>query len=216
MAKAKLSDNHGNSVEFQFNPETISFTKAADWRGTPSRSSSEAPVRQFVSTKPLELSLKMVLDDATSTGASVAERVNQLLAWTNPATDTNPPEPHALEFRWGDLQFGSTRIFGCSCDSVAVEYTLFTSEGRPSRANATVKLVGLAPEAPGQNPTSGALRPMRSQALLPGDDLAVLAHRNYGDTRHWRTVAELNGIDNPFRLPVGRELVLPMRLELDQ
>ena len=216
MQKARLVDGAGTIVDFQFNPETISFTKSADWSEDTSQSNTDAPIRQFVGTKPLELSLKLVLDDATGNGPSVSERVNRLLSWTNPGDDSDRPQPRELKFEWGDLQIGLNRFFQCHCQSVAVEYTLFTTQGRPTRANATVKLVGLPTRKFGQNPTSGALRPLRSQALMPGDDLAVLAHRHYGTTRHWRALAELNGIDNPFRLPTGRELVMPLRLDDDR
>jgi hypothetical protein len=216
MERALLRDEQGNTVGFQFNPETISFTKAAQWSESTSRSSSQAPPRQFVGTKAIELGLKMLLDEASSTGETVEQRVNQLLGWMNPAEGSNPPAPHALTFKWGELKIGIDPAFECYLDSVAVEYTMFTTTGLPTRANATVKLVALPTPTGGQNPTSGALRPMRSQQLLPGDDLAVLAHRHYGDTRHWRAVAELNGIDNPFRLPTGQELVLPLQMELDE
>ena len=215
MQKARLVDDAGDDVQFQFNPETISFTKSAEWSEDASQSNSDAPVRQFIGTKPLELSLQMILDDATSTGPGVAERVNRLLSWTNPAEGSDPPQPRGLKFEWGDLQIGLNRFFQCHCQSVAVEYTLFTTDGAPTRAKATVKLVGLPTRKLGQNPTSGGVAPLRSETLLPGDDLAVLAHRHYGATGRWRELAEINHIDNPFRLPVGRELVLPLRLGLD-
>jgi hypothetical protein len=215
MQKAKLKDAAGASVDFQFNPDTISFTKSAEWKEDTSQSNADAPIRQFIGTKPLELSLKMILDDATSTGPSVAERINLLLSWTNPVEGTGTPRPHDLQFEWGELKLGLNTFFQCHCQSVAVEYTLFTTEGMPTRANATVKLVGLPTKKLGTNPTSGAIQPLRSQALLPGDDLAVLAHRHYGSTKRWRALAEINGIDNPFRLPVGRELVLPLRLDVE-
>jgi hypothetical protein len=212
MQRAKVVDDQNATVEFQFNPETIGFTKAAEWKEDATQSNADAPVRQFIGTKPLELNLKMVLDDATSTGSTVAQRVNQLLAWTNPVPNSSPPRPHNLRFEWGQLQIGLNKFFQCHCQSVAVEYLLFTTEGTPTRATATVKLVGLPTKVAGQNPTSGALRPLRSETLLPGDDLAVLSHRQYGSTRHWRALAELNGIDNPFRPPIGRELVLPLEV----
>lgn len=215
MQKAKISDDKGKSVAFQFNPETVSFTKAAEWSETPSKSSADAPIRQFIGTKPLELSLKMVLDDTEGKADSVATRINQLLSWTNPGDDSDKPEPHQLKFEWGTLQIGLNKLFNCHCESVSVEYTLFKEDGTPLRAIATVKLKGLPTRSYGQNPTSGAIQPVKSHLLMRGDEIPVITQREYGATRRWREVADHNQIDNPFRLPLGRELVLPKRSALD-
>jgi nucleoid-associated protein YgaU len=214
LQKARIVEEPtGPEVAFQFNPETISFTKAARWTENPTQAGTDAPVRQYTGTDPLELTLKMILDEATSTGPTVADRVNRLLKWTNP-TGGEGSGPHTLRFEWGQLKIGVAERFRCSCDSVAVEYTLFTPAGVPLRATATVKLKGLPTTREGQNPTSGGVDAVRSRTVGRGDDLAVLVHREYGSTRHWRRIAELNGIDNPFRLPAGRELLFPSRPEL--
>jgi nucleoid-associated protein YgaU len=36
----------------------------------------------------------------------------------------------------------------------------------------------------------------------------------YGDAARWRDIARANGIDNPLRVPAGRELLLPDPTEL--
>lgn len=213
----------GGQVDFQFNPETVSFTKEAEFRNDPTQSSEDAPPRQFRGTKPLELSLEMLLDDTVAPGlgsigmgASVPDRIGQLLKWTNPADGSDPPRPPDLVFEWGKLKIGSTSPFACHCVSVQVKYTLFSDSGAPIRANATVKLRGMATKKEGQNPTSGGLRARRSRRVQRGDDLVVIAHREYGRQSAWRQLAQVNGIDNPFRLPVGSELLLPDRSELEE
>jgi nucleoid-associated protein YgaU len=213
LDKAKITGN-GHEVRFQFNPETLSFTKKVTFEDSKTQSSENAPIRQFIGTDPVVLSLKMILDDTVGEGPSVADRVNQLLAWTNPADDSDPPHPHELTFDWGQLKIGSEGRFPCHLESVQVEYTLFTDAGVPIRASATVVLKGMPTKKYGQNPTSGGLHAKRSRRLRRGDDLAVIAHQEYGTGAVWRVLAEVNGIDNPFRLPVGRELVLPDRSEI--
>lgn len=213
LDKAKISGGSGE-VRFQFNPETLAFTKKVTFEESKTQSSGDAPVRQFIGTDPIVLSLKMILDDTVGEGPAVADRVNQLLAWTNPADDSDPPHPHELTFEWGQLKIGSEARFPCHLESVQVEYSLFTDAGIPIRATASVTLKGMPTKKYGQNPTSGGIHARRSRRLRRGDDLAVIAHQEYGSTAVWRVLAELNGIDNPFRLPVGRELVLPDRNEI--
>lgn len=213
LEKAKITGS-GGEVAFQFNPETLSFTKKVTFEDSKTQSSENAPIRQFIGTDPVVLNLKMILDDTVGDGPDVAERVNRLLAWTNPADDSDPPHPHQLAFEWGQLKIGSEGRFPCHLESVQVEYTLFTDAGVPVRANATVTLKGMPTRKYGQNPTSGGLHARRSRRVQRGDDLAVIAHQEYGTGAVWRELAALNGIDNPFRLPVGRELVLPDKNEL--
>jgi nucleoid-associated protein YgaU len=213
LDKAKIASDSGE-VRFQFNPETLSFTKKVTFKDSKTQSSENAPIRQFIGTDPIVLGLKMILDDTVADGPSVPERINQLLAWTNPADDSDPPHPHELTFEWGQLKIGSEGKFPCHLEAVQVDYTLFTDSGVPIRATATVTLKGMPTKKYGQNPTSGALYAKRSRRLQRGDDLAVIAHQEYGSGAAWRALAELNGIDNPFRLPIGRELVLPDRSEI--
>lgn len=200
-----------NSVRFQFNPETISFTKAATWQETETQSAETAPVRQFGGAGAIELSLKMLLDDTIEGGSNVPDRVNQLARWTNPKEENrdSKPEPAALVFNWGKFAIGTSKQFECHLKSVSVEYTMFSAEGEPLRAQCTVQLIGTGAVSWGQNPTSGGQYPMKSSRLAPGESFQLLVHRHYGRPGRWKEVAAYNGIDNPFKVPTDRELILP-------
>ena len=49
-------------------------------------------------------------------------------------------------------------------------------------------------------------------AVARGDRLAVIAREFTGDLALWRTIADLNGIDDPRRLAVGQILEIPLAL----
>ena len=203
--------NRGSSIRFQFNPETISFTKAANWQETETQSSETAPVRQFGGAGAIELSLKLFLDDTVEGGSSVTERVNRMARWTNPKEENreSKPEPAILVFNWGKFSIGTTKQFECHLKSVSVEYTMFSYEGVPLRAQCTVQLIGTGAVSWGQNPTSGGRYPARSATLQAGETLPLLAHRHYGRAQDWKEIAAFNGIDNPFNVSPSRNLVLP-------
>ncbi len=42
-----------------------------------------------------------------------------------------------------------------------------------------------------------------------GDSLASIANAEYGTPTMWRAIAIANGLEDPFNLRVGRELLLP-------
>jgi nucleoid-associated protein YgaU len=42
-----------------------------------------------------------------------------------------------------------------------------------------------------------------------GETLWSIAAQRYGDGKRWREIADANGIDDPRKLAVGMELVIP-------
>jgi hypothetical protein len=209
LTKAELVDNAGGSVRFQFNPETIQFKSAAHVSG-------QAATRkaQYIGPAAIDLQLKMLLDEVTG-DESVLARLETMMQWTRPRDEQN--NSYEVTFNWGLLKVGSSVGLTCHCVSIDVAYQLFTPQGVPVRAMVTISLKEILPEQPaGQNPTSGGEQPARSHTLRSGEDLAVLSHAEYGTTSKWRDLAERNGIDNPFRLPIGTEMIFPARLELER
>lgn len=225
MARLTEQDDPSSVVEFQFNPETISFNKKANWEQQQTQSASNAPNAHFTGTGPTDLNLKLLLDETEAADAaagateSVAERVERLVRWTCPAegtTDTTSPKPPLVVFSWGELSFGVEDTFVGYVTEVGITYTLFLPTGQPVRAEATVKLTAILQEPAGQNPTSGGLMPWKSRTFHRGDSLSSVAHQEYGNPRYWRHVAEANGIEDPLRLRAGDHVLLPLREELDR
>lgn len=205
LRKANLA-GPGGSVEFQFNPETIGFGRTVEFKD------DSTAGRQYIKTDNIELSLKMQLDDMTNPLGSIATSVAKLLSWT---TGKKKSPPKALIFSWGVLQVGTgSPNFECHLKSLKISYTLFTPAGKPVQATVDVTLLGIPPKEPGLNPTSGGMTPIRRRTVRSGDHLPVLAHDEYGATSTWRTIADRNAVDNPFRPRPGAEMLFPTRLEM--
>jgi nucleoid-associated protein YgaU len=117
--------------------------------------------------------------------------------------------PPWVVFRWGGLTGSLAYV-----SQVQAKYTLFTASGVPIRATCQVTLEELSGQAPKQNPTSGGLVPHRVHEVVVGDTLAAVAYAEYGVPALWRAIAEVNGIDDPMRLPPGLRLLLPPLEEL--
>jgi hypothetical protein len=59
------------------------------------------------------------------------------------------------------------------------------------------------------NPTSGGAPGRRSHIVTAGENLQTIATSNFGAPRHWRSLADTNGVDDPLRVQPGRHLYLP-------
>ncbi len=204
----------GEEVTFQFNPKEYQVKKGAKWERRSTRGASDSSPPQYTGSEPRSLTLEMFLDGSdeggdTAEGSSgdVSTRVEVLMSCTAPVARTiqsGTPLPPFVQFGWG-----TKVLFTAFVKSVSAKYTLFREDGTPTRAVCSVTLEELPEEQPRQNPTSGALAPIRTHTVVAGDSLASVAQREYGDPNRWRALADANGIDDPMRLPSGTRLLVP-------
>ena len=82
--------------------------------------------------------------------------------------------------------------------------------GRADRWPAVAMLNGLLPEQPLRVGQRIVFPVVLDHALRPGETLAVLAQRFYGETRHSKILQRFNSIDDPRRLSVGETVEIPL------
>jgi hypothetical protein len=213
------------SISFDFNPKdiTISRSNSSTPKGS-SNSGGASPRVTKTSTSP-QVRLGQVVFD----GARVKERCDTLFEWMTPGGSflarmigagvawatggflnlaSRPPE---LNFAWG-----SGFDIDCTLARCQVKYIRFDESGNATRAEATITL-NITPDTILDlltNPTSGGAPGRRSHLVTAGESLPAVALHNYGEPKHWRAVAQTNGIDDPLRLRPGRHLYLPNPEEL--
>lgn len=211
-AEATLSevDRPANALSFQFNPTTVSFTRPVQYNRT-KKQASDPPV-QFTGAGPTTLTLQILLDaKRRSTPAeSVQKELDLLSSWTTVPDVKKPGKgPPLVGFTWGELKFGGLNSLVGNISSLKITVEMFEIDGKPLRALVDLTLVSAHEEPAGTNPTSGAERSRIRHVLRRGETLQSVAWSRLDDVGAWRAIAELNGIDDPTRLTVGRELLLP-------
>jgi nucleoid-associated protein YgaU len=219
FTKARLGerDHPAKVVLFHFNPSTIKISKKADYREHPTQAAKESSRAAYLGARAVDLAFSLLLDAGRGQRATVMPEIQQLLDWTNPTEKSRggtAPSPPVLMFTWGEFKIGEVGQFVGLLTSVDVTCTLFTPSGAPTRAEVSLAMKAAPEPAKGTNPTSGGIRAQRARQVIAGDTLAGIAFDAYGDAGCWRAVAELNGIDDPMRVPVGTRLLLPDRADL--
>lgn len=195
------------TVAFQFNPREVTMTKAAKWESKPAKNAEKAGAAEFMGAQPATLSLEMFLDATAKHDTSVAKGVDRLMSCCVPTeSTTGSPKamPPMVVFKWGGLT-----SFPGFITKVTAKFTLFAADGTPLRATCTVDIEEMPGGKGGQNPTSRAASARRTHVLVAGENLASLAHREYGDPNYWREIARFNEIDDPMRIPSGTAIRLP-------
>lgn len=109
-------------------------------------------------------------------------------------------------FNWGEFYY-----FGYITEADA-KYTMFSSEGKPLRAELGVTFQAIIPEAD-KNKYFGYEGCRKTWIVKGNDRLDLIANEIYQDAKKWLFIAKENGIDNPIKFPtpndIGRQLILP-------
>ncbi len=221
MAKAslRLIDPSGfkkptflsREISFQFNPNELTVVKSAQWKTQLTKSAKEASSPEFIGSDPRKMDVEMFLDsneiDPTDPLRDINTDIEALMSCCTPHRETfskNISSPPLVAFSWG----GKLHLIGV-VTRVSVKYKLFDRHGTPTRAVCSISLEERAFEKEKQNPTSGALAVHGSHTVLAGDSLASIAYKEYNDPTLWRALAVKNGIDDPMRVAVGTQLLIP-------
>ena len=200
-----------DDVTFQFNPKEYSLQKSANWKSKPAKGAKQAPMPEFQGADPRSITIEIFLDATDSDSRDITRDVEKLLGCCTPLDQTvgqNKPSPPFVIFSWGTQSSVAAYV-----KQVQIKYTLFRPDGTPIRATGSMQLQEIPATPPRQNPTSGGLTARRSHKVIAGDSLAAIAHAEYGTPTLWRAVAVANGIDDPFRLPLGMDLLVPPESE---
>ncbi len=209
-----LPDGQGpHEIECMFNPTEYRLTQTLNVsrNQTPSKAGGTP---QFSGTNAMTLTTQLFFDDFSSAKGDVTPKITTLLSWTHPtqrSKDQKAPCPPSVSFLWG----GNKQLtkFSGFLKSVVVHYTVFRKDGTPVQAKVDITIEGQAEEFGKQNPTSHATHSRRVHTVIEGDTLQSVAYRELGKPAYWRAIAELNGIDDPLRVPAGTELLIPTRAD---
>jgi len=189
------------SIPCMFRPNQLKLEKNAEWSDKTKSEKNNVPFPTFSGGEAATLDLDLFFD-TTATSKDVRQHTDKLmkLALKHAATK----QPPLCRFVWGKIT-----SFLAYVPSVSVTLTMFLGNGTPVRADAHLKLKQYKDEAifKPQNPTSRS-DARKTWLVIEGQKLDWIAFEEYGDARHWRHIAEVNGLANPLDLHPGQLLKL--------
>ena len=214
-AKLKVKDDEDapddtDPIECMFNPTEYSLARS----NTVQRNQSPQQVGgtpHYSGSGPLSLSMQLFFDDFAAMEGDVTPSITKLLTWTVPkdpqATNARPPK---VGFDWGNPQLHE---FWGYITTIRISYTIFRMDGTPVQAKVDLTIEEVVPpqDPPPTNPTSHAINSNRIRTLTEGETLQALAYKELGKATLWRSIAELNGVDDPMRVGAGDTLIMPTK-----
>lgn len=203
---ADFKKQTGKVFKAQFNPAEISL----NW------SSKEMKIDEIESTAGKKIPVKVTdFSDVTSnfklifdnTMSSDKTPILRKVGEFRKACVKINPEAHAPNFvklNWGEF------ALKCQLTALSVNFTLFSPEGIPLRAELSCEFkryVKLASKFKDEDNNSPDMT--RVITIKEGDSLPLLCHEHYGSTKYYLQVAKSNSLISPLNLEIGQQIVLP-------
>lgn len=177
-----------STIPVQYNPSELSVSyanKIIESAGI-SDSAQQKVVADGVTT---EMNFKLVLDGFHENEAK-AQDVSEYVLMLTPALqlDEKKINAYGCRFQWGDC------LYQGMLTGLKVRYTMFTSEGKPIRANVDITLKGGLTDKEKQLAKSTSSRLSVKTKLM---ELYLEAFEKNGSSSEWRELAKKKKVKNP-------------------
>lgn len=199
-----------DSIEFLYNPETISVVKKAEYKEHETQG-SDAGEKEWTHGVSRSLTVSDLYFDTYETRENVREQyINRLekLVHRDPGLD-RPPKVRLV---WGAFmnEADDYNVNKWYVTSLTVNYTMFLNNGTPVRAKVTLELKETNEREHSGGQGHNHSRSQHSvHTVRQGQTLQDIAADKYGDPGQWRKIAEANNIDDPTNVPAGQNLKIP-------
>lgn len=188
------------TIEVLFNPNEYSIS-AENKYALHSMPGLSASVPQFISGDSDTLDMELFFDtyEKQTDVRTYTKKIAALLD-----VDSDKHTPPVCRFIWGDV------VFRGVMEKITQRYTMFLDSGVPVRAILNVKMRAwqTVQEQLQEIPRQSSDR-TKQRVLKQGEQLWMLAAREYEDPGKWREIARANGIANPRLVKTGSRLVIP-------
>ncbi len=211
MSEPKKAVFKANGKEFkvQFNPETVSLSKSADWAEKKGDHTLDLPLVEWKGGKAMKLEMTLFFDTYED-DSDVRDKTQPIEELSMVKDETHGPPK--IEFTWNGKAWAHRggNAVTWNLTSFSTTYKMFTSDGVPVRAEMKVGLTEYATEQQQkdrirmQSPDHEKVHRVR-----PGDTLHSIALEAYDDPSQWRPIAEANSIEDPLDLRPGALLRVP-------
>jgi len=194
------------SFDTLVNPEKFSLSYAIEYDDKQPAGTS-AHALPFKKIKPSDLEIQILFDGTGVFNNGKKVKVTDEIAKFKEmmfSIEGKTHRPNFVIISWGSLLFK-----GCLLD-INFEYKLFDSDGEPLRVVAKAKYKSAVEDnlrAAEENKSSPDLTHIR--VVKAGDNLPLMTHRIYGDSKYYLEVAKYNKLSNFRKLIPGTEIIFP-------
>jgi len=196
-AKIKITEGKKKNTEITvlFNPNEYKINRTTRYSFQPVQGENK-PTVQFNNGNEATLTMDLFFDTSESR-KDVRDTTKKIVELLD--IDAALHTPPICTFAWGTLTF--TGVF----TQVNQRFTMFMEDGKPIRAVLTV----IMKEVDTSNIARESSDRTKERVLKQGEELWMLAAREYEDPSEWRSIARANNINNPRLAETSRKVIVP-------
>ncbi|ATW88963.1 LysM domain-containing protein [Halohasta litchfieldiae] len=201
----------GKTIDCKFNPSEYTVGKSVNY-GELKATGSGASIMQFVDGNAETLSMELFFDttdeldgsDPNQQAVDVRKQYTDMID-TLLAVDGELHAPPVCRFVWGE-----GIDFTAMVEHAEKRFTKFLPSGVPIRARVSLQFTEYKTADYHKSKVSPeSTDKTKRWTVAEGDTLWLIAAEEYGDSSHWRTIADKNDVQNPRQLSAGDTLELP-------
>ncbi len=126
-------------IEADFNPKELSFEKSAGWTEESGGKGLDFPNLQFTNGKAIKMSVELLFDAYEKDTKDVRPVITNLMQLVHVCEPLERPPVVQVVWNSSDVLFNGGKFIGV-VESISTKYTMFTSDGIPCRATATISM----------------------------------------------------------------------------
>jgi nucleoid-associated protein YgaU len=193
----------GEEISLQFNPSEYSIERINTFKEKKLKNLKNMK-KQFQEGKESDISLN-ILFDSTDDGTDVRDKIEKFSWLIDIDPEIHAPPP--CMFIWAKFKVIAV------VTKLTKKFTYFYQDGVPARVriSLTLKPYKTTKEIEAETKKHSADLTKVRAVNNEGDNIWLMAHREYEDPRLWRSIANANEIDDPRVIDYGRKLVIPPR-----
>ena len=192
-----------NGFEVLFNPTELKLDKIANWPkvATAGRDTARS---SFTHGDAYTLTVDLFFDTYEKR-TDVRDHTNRIVDLVTVQGDLG--RPPRCTMTWGDNSFDGMMW---ALHSLNQRYTLFLDNGLPVRATLGCSFQEWRSSKEEAHATKrSSAEVAKTRVVKSGESLSSIAAEELNNPALWRSIAELNGINNPRRLSPGLVLAIP-------
>ncbi len=215
--KSRLVFLRSRSVQVQYNPHTLAFTRSVNWQkqGPAQR---DTPELHYDHAEPRQLSIELIFDTYDSDKPEdekddVRKLTGAIYQLTTVEHHGDKHRPPVCQLHWG-LQ---GMLFQGILESLEERETLFTRNGTPVRSRLVCRFKEWCTnEEDARKAGTKSADLAKRHVLTRGETLSSVAALLYEDPRLWRPIARANDIEDPGAVAPGTVLFIPTLTSADR
>ena len=208
VTKMKIQNTKGAIFECLVNPDTMHYETGIKFSEETIPAGTQNPETKYIRKEADRLSFKLLIDGTgviDVTGPTAETQLTKLKDAVMSYGGSNH-EVLPVVINWGT----TLKSFICRLERISINYKMFTSDGKPLRAEVDLEFRQDTPAKKDVQQRANSSPDLSHLIIVKeGDNLPEMCENIYGNAKMYLEIARINKLTNFRHLKAGTEILFP-------